>query len=320
VLLAACGGGSGSGGGSAAGLSGVAASGAAVDGTVYVVDSNGVEVNVPVNPDGTFSVSVRGMAPPFMLKVVPNGAGATLYSFVSRSNATINVTPLTTLTLYLTSNFDLEALYTTWSSNTGMLDDASIEAWQEIINANLAALFAGNGIDATFYDFMSVYFNTDGTGIDGVLDALNINIDYLNDLFSVEINSTPLVFDSAIDTSDYNIGDFPIPDNSTWELSIVDSANNINQIEIVNGLVVPNDLSEVEQITESEINGEFYVQGLQTTIAISQLGYDVLGAGDVGTIVSGVIRGTVRVTGTYNNQFIDETVTLNTQFAWERLT
>lgn len=321
--LAACGGGSGGGGGGtsvSASLSGVAATGAAVDGVLYVTDVNGVEVNTPIDPDGSFTLSVQGMTPPFMLRVVPNGTGAVLYSFVAHANATVNVTPLTTLALYLAGGTDLDALYNTWSSGSATLSDAAIEAEQEIINANLAALFGGNGIDASFYDFMSVGFTADGTGIDGVLDVLNVSIDFVNDTFSVEVNGTPFAWDAAIDTSDINIGDFPVSDSSTWQLSITDSANNIATTEIVTGLSVPNDLQEIDQITRDELNGQYYLQGLQITVSLSELSYDLLGAGEIGTLISGVVRGTVRIVGTYNGQPVNETVQLNTAFAWERLT
>ncbi len=65
ALLAGCGGGSGGGvaGGALGALGGTAATGAPVDGIVYVTDSNGMEVNVPVEADGSFSVSVEGMTP-----------------------------------------------------------------------------------------------------------------------------------------------------------------------------------------------------------------------------------------------------------------
>ncbi len=60
-------------------------------------------------------------------------------------------------------------------------------------------------------------------------------------------------------------------------------------------------------------------RGLQITVALSDLTYQVSGNGEIGTVISGTLQGTVRITGSSNNQPVDETVKLNTQFNWQRL-
>ncbi len=318
VVLAACGGG-GSGGSGSASLSGVAATGAAVDGMVYVIDSTGAQASAAVNPDGSFTLALGGMTPPYLLKAVPNGGGATLYSFASKANTAVNVTPLTSLAVFLAANTDLGALYDSWSTNSGVLTDTSIESEQKVINANLSGLYASHSVDATYYDFMKASFNTDGTGIDGVLDALNVAIDFGASNFSVDVNGSPTTWDAAISTANINIGDFSISDSSSWQLTITDAANNINISQVVSGINVPNDLDEVELASEDEVGGTFSAQGLQITVTLSDLTYQVSGSGEIGTVISGTLRGTVRVTGSNNGQPIDETANLNTQFSWQRL-
>lgn len=90
-IIAGCG----SGGGSsapAATVSGVAATGAPMSGTVYLKDSAGnPEMSTSINPQtGTFSFNVSGKTPPFMLR-----AGS-LYS-MNGGSGTANINPLSTL-------------------------------------------------------------------------------------------------------------------------------------------------------------------------------------------------------------------------------
>ena len=317
IFLVACGGG---GGGGAAGgsLGGTAATGAPVDGILYVTDSNGVEVNVPINPDGSFSVSVEGMTPPYLIRVIPNGGGDVLYSFASDDNITVNVTPLTTLALYLAYGGDLDALYMTWNANTALLDDILIENQQEVINANLSSLLDGYAVDASFYDFFDEAFNADSTGIDGALDALNISIDYQADSFTVLIDGVPYTWDPNIDTTAINIGDFAVEEGSTWLLTVTDSINNIEFSEPVLWPTIPNDLDQFEQLGQTEIMADFVFEGLEISMNITGLDFDVLGSGEPGTVISGLIAGTVSINGVIDGQVINETVNLNTNFQWER--
>jgi hypothetical protein len=317
ALLAGCGGG---GGGVAGGaLGGTAATGAPVDGILYVTDSNGMEVNVPVEADGSFSVSVEGMTPPFLLRVIPNGGGDVLYSFASEKDITVNITPLTTLALYLAYGGDLDALYAAWSANADMLDDGLIESQQEVINANLSALFNTFGVDATYYDFTNVAFNTDSTGIDGALDSLDISIDYIGDTFTVLVDGVPYTWDTNIDTTGIDIGDFAIVEGSTWLFTVSDSINNISFSEQVLWSVVPNDLAQFEELGQTDIMADFVFEGLEISINVSGLNYDVTGSGEFGTVISGQIIGTVEINGVFEGQAINETVNLNTIFEWERV-
>lgn len=96
IILVACGKGNGGvAGGSSNTLSGVAASGAPISGTVYLRDSKGTELSESTN-DGTYSFALDGLTSPFMLKAVwnVNNQPQNLYSVASKSG-TANITPLT---------------------------------------------------------------------------------------------------------------------------------------------------------------------------------------------------------------------------------
>jgi hypothetical protein len=92
-IIAGCG----SGGGtststSASTVSGVAATGAPMSGTVYLKDSgNSPEMSTPINPQtGAFAFNVSGKTAPFMLRA------GTLYS-MSGGSGTANINPLSNL-------------------------------------------------------------------------------------------------------------------------------------------------------------------------------------------------------------------------------
>ena len=322
LLLSACGGGGG-GGSSSSGptLSGTAATGAPVSGFVYVTDSNGVEVNAPINEDGSFSVSVAGMTAPFILRAIPDDCpDCVLFSFASSSDITVNITPLTTLSLHLASGGSLADLYAAWSANFDALDDASITDIQSVINANFAELFGTFGVDATFYDFMHAEFNADGTGIDGVLDMLTISLDYNGETFTVAIDGESYSWNPEIDTSGINIGDFAIPESSTWQLSISDPGNNIDFTDVVTGPFVPNSLDDFEEITGEQLYGELVIEGLEVTFDISNFSLDVVGNGEVGTLIIGQFTGSITLNGEIEGQVFDNvTYNFDTTFVWERL-
>jgi hypothetical protein len=188
-------------------LSGTAAVGAPIDGYVYVQGGNGSEVNTATDPaTGDWSVSVEGMNAPFLIRVVPNGGGDTLYSFASAANLTVNVTSLTHLATYLAFNGDVNALYTDWAANHSELTAQAILNAQAIINANFATEMDAEGLDHKTYDFFYAAFTANSTGIDALLDRLSISIDFSGNSFTVRLDDTPFSFDVDIDTSGITIG------------------------------------------------------------------------------------------------------------------
>jgi hypothetical protein len=206
IILAAC-----SDGGSSSipstTLSGTAAVGAPIDGFVYVLDASGTEVNTATDPaSGDWSVSVEGMSSPFLVRIVPNGAGETLYSYASAANLTVNITSMTNLATFLAMNGDLGALYTNWAEAHSELTAQAILNAQAIINANFATDMDALGLDHTTYDFFSAAFTANSTGIDVLLDMLSIRIDFDSNSFTVSVNDTPFSFDVDIDTSGIHIG------------------------------------------------------------------------------------------------------------------
>lgn len=115
LCLAGCGGGSRF--SSPQVVTGVAATGGAMSGTVYLKDSStpSKEASAPIQPDGSFALDVGRMTAPFILKAVgaANGKSYTLYSFATKTGTT-NVNPLSNLAVAIANGgTDLSALYLT---------------------------------------------------------------------------------------------------------------------------------------------------------------------------------------------------------------
>ncbi|MDT8452331.1 MAG: hypothetical protein RQ936_06250 [Gammaproteobacteria bacterium] len=186
---------------------GVAASGAPITGMVYVVDSAGIELSKTINFDGSYKLDVRKMTAPFMLKVVADdGTVPDLYSFAEQANVTANLTPMTNLALFIANgNADPAVLYDSWPSSFVNITAAGFKEAQAIVNANLNTPLTAFALDPFTYDFVGTRFTANGTGIDGLLDAITLDISGgVIDLSIAGLD--PLVFDTAIVTTDYDIG------------------------------------------------------------------------------------------------------------------
>lgn len=187
-------------------LTGTAAKGAPIAGTVTTIDAGGVTATTTIAADGSFQVQVTGLTGPFMLKAEPsNGSDPVLYSFAAGLGDVANITPLTSLALFMANgNADPASLFDTWASAASNLT-TSIQAQQAIVNANLeaAGLLSGNGLSNTF-NFFTQVFSTNGQGLDAVLDSLTVD---LSSGISVNVSGNGgFSFNESISTTGFTIG------------------------------------------------------------------------------------------------------------------
>ncbi len=156
-------------------LTGTAATGAPISGTVFVKDAKGVEKSVATGVDGSFKLDVPGMTPPYLLKIMP-ASGPELYSFASQNGQTVNLTPMTNTAMFLAyGKKDLNALYVGWDG--AGVTAAAIDDAEGIVRANLETQITAQGIDAAGYDLFTSSFSADGKGIDAVMDDLKVILD-----------------------------------------------------------------------------------------------------------------------------------------------
>lgn len=183
--LAGCGGG---GSGSAStgtsvtqvALQGTAAVGAPMaNANILVIDTKGATATATADSNGQYTVPVTGMTAPLaILASDPTGVDETQVSVVSSMGTTstivANATTLTTaVSALLTSSGNPSDL----ASNSGTLaavTPASVAAAVSNLKVALSSILTANNVNAATFDPIGTPFTADHTGLDGVIDAVQV--------------------------------------------------------------------------------------------------------------------------------------------------
>ncbi|ACM20006.1 hypothetical protein Geob_1648 [Geotalea daltonii FRC-32] len=176
LILAACGGG---GGGSttpaATTISGTAAAGAPIIGSVTIKDSKGATKTVQIAADGKYTVDVSDMTGPFMVRA-DGYVGGNEYHLYSAGTAadvggTINVTPLTDLIVANIAN-TVAANYFE-SGNFSNLTATELKTESDALKAKLLPVLQAVGVSDSI-DLLRSSFSTDHSGLDAALDIIKV--------------------------------------------------------------------------------------------------------------------------------------------------
>ena len=197
-------------------ITGTAATGAALSGTVDLVDANGVVVSRPIGLLGAFEIPTTGLSAPFILRATGSGpGGAILFSFADGPSGIFNITPLTHMALELlrqdedTPPADLAALFAGWGARFAPANLADLQAAmllaQRRINATLRTAFVDNGLTPTTFDFLRTRFSPDRTGLDAVLDSIT-GLVIAGGQIQFNVGGAPITFNIGIDISDITVG------------------------------------------------------------------------------------------------------------------
>ena len=206
AVLISCGGGGDDSNSPAAGdesalstVSGTAATGAAIVGTVSVYGSNGGSVlDVPIETSGHYTADVTGLTAPFLLLAVPSDSRlAAQYSFAA-GPGTANITPMTSLVMAIANgNQNPEMLIATWQVNQAEVA-MQIPAAKNSVNANFAGVFAAVNAalntDFSTFDMFSSGFVI-GDTYDQILDIFSADVK--NGEPTIIINGQAFAFDST---------------------------------------------------------------------------------------------------------------------------
>jgi len=178
-------------------LTGTAATGAPIDGTVFVKDAKGVEKSIATNVDGSFKLDVPGMTPPYLLKIMPS-TGPELYSYASQNGQTVNLTPTTSTAMFLAyGKSDLNTLYVAWDG-TGVTS-AAVDDAEAVVRANLEAEMTAQGVDAASFNLFTSAFSANSTGFDAVMDDLVVTLDVgAGTVAFTDAAGAPMAFNEAI--------------------------------------------------------------------------------------------------------------------------
>jgi hypothetical protein len=214
LVMVGCGGGGGSGTPTAT-VSGVAATGAPLVGTVYLKDSSNPvkELSTPIATDGSFSFNVSGLQAPFILKAVGTSGGQnyTLYSFAT-DKGIANINPFSNLTVtHAYGNDNLASLYTTADAAKMLAIQQQISVSVSQIKTLLNSLLQQYGV--TSINFMTDAYTANHQGLDLLFDM--IIIDFAGGNVSIKNrNNNTVIYTSVsnnILSGQINIGNIPAP-------------------------------------------------------------------------------------------------------------
>lgn len=161
-------------------VSGVAAKGAPLSGTVTLKDKNGIQRGpVAADLDGKFSFDVTGLVQPFILKAEYTTNYGTYPLFSIAPGAGIaNINPLTDLILWLALGSDPAPAFANQSSvQETRLSKTSIAAAQLSVQTKLAPLLEKYGVTA-FAPLDAPYSATPDNRLDAMLDIVSISASY----------------------------------------------------------------------------------------------------------------------------------------------
>lgn len=185
ALLGACGGGGGDSSSSASSsststLTGVAASGFPINGTVQVTDVNKKQKKVKIKADGSYSIDVSDLTAPFVLLAEGTAGGKTVAYAAPATAADIgknlNITPFSDLMLANIAH-GVAANCAASASCMQSLTQANITTQVNDLAAKLAPTLKAMGLDAAT-DLLHVSLTAGShSGVDGLLDVLDISID-----------------------------------------------------------------------------------------------------------------------------------------------
>ncbi|MBU2511889.1 hypothetical protein KJ966_11160 [bacterium] len=162
-------------------ITGTAAAGLPIIGIVNVKGANGNTASADIDSDGNYELDVTSLTAPYVLKAVGrvNDESVELYSTgVAAGN--INITPITN---YITSKVipNLDTAFDNWATESTSVNATALQAAEAAVQKQMAPILKAYGITDEI-DLMSVEFDTDHSGMDAVLDIIEIEIDDSNNV------------------------------------------------------------------------------------------------------------------------------------------
>ena len=168
LLTVGCSGGD---GGGAYTLTGTAAGGAPIEGTVMVRGAGGQIGSASITTGGRFTVDVTNMSPPFFIwaRGISNGYYVDLYSYTSICG-TANVTPVTNMALFMALKESPQSAFNKGGAIPSATEDAFLQSLDEI-RSRLSVLLSDLEVPPDF-NLLTGDFSANGVGFDLVLDVL----------------------------------------------------------------------------------------------------------------------------------------------------
>lgn len=182
ISMVACGGGGGGGGtitpvAPSTSLSGTAAAGAPIIGTVTVKGSLGNTKSALIEANGNYDVDVSGLTAPYRLRAQGTVGGRTYklhsYAVADDIGKNVNITPFTDLIVANVAGQIAESYFD--NNNVPELTAAEIDEQETELQEKLKDVFAALGVD-TAIDLLNSTFSADHSGLDAALDIVRVEV------------------------------------------------------------------------------------------------------------------------------------------------
>jgi hypothetical protein len=320
-------------------LSGTVAMGAPVEGTITIVDADGNTFSAQSDANGDYTVNLEGRSGPYLIRVEPNDSNLPIMYSYATSSGIANITPFTTLALFLAHKMDLEDAFIDWTTTASGWKRAQLEQALAKINANFSTGIQNAGADPTIYDFFTVPFDANQTGMDAFLENYNVSVDFGSLTYDISDSSGQAVaFNENIDTTGYYIGAAFIPDDAAlWTFTltyIIDDQENTVTYPNVSSNSIPWSEERFNEIFWNGLAGsnaqtfncdDYENVDCSITWQVTKLEakYNVEGNGEIGTEVTGEASYNWSMTGYIEypdqpRQDIDESHTWTYSWKWKR--
>lgn len=154
-------------------LKGIAAAGSPIFGNATVKDADGSVVSVPIDEGGNFNFGASNLTSPYILFAEGVANGRTVKYFSATEDiGNINISPITDLILRNTIGIDPQTAYDNWTTTS--ITQSQLDAAEAVVQTQLSPLLDAMNVLANV-NLLTTPFTTNHTGIDAVLDSLNIS-------------------------------------------------------------------------------------------------------------------------------------------------
>jgi len=201
-------------------LSGTAAAGAPIIGTVTVKGALGNEVSAPIEVNGNYNIDVTGLTAPYRLRAEGTIGGKIyrLYSYAEEADlgGTVNITPFTDLIVANAAGQIAETYFN--RTNPEPLDPLVLDEQEAALKIKLQSVFKALSVDDTVSLLYSA-FSADHTGLDAVLDAVRIEPSTLANTYTIQnyLDGTTI---TDVVTSLTDTGSLSCATESGWDTAI----------------------------------------------------------------------------------------------------
>jgi len=206
LLVPGCGGGGGASNPPTPTVSGVAAAGAAIVGTVSLKDSAATPRELSkATSDGSFSFDVTGLTGPFILRATGTAHGVpyTLYS-LAEAQGTANINPLSSLVLARASaGADLATVYGAPAAPSLPAISAAMAQALLDVQSTLKPLLQKYGVAAA--DPIQGAYKADGTGLDRMFDLVQIELGSPGSVTITDTGASPVTSNVVTDFATYAV-------------------------------------------------------------------------------------------------------------------